>query len=123
MNKTSTTRLFGYVLGALPGNARSPPATPYSGLCAGQQKKIRKENMVELPKVQASPREIKILRLARRRKVLTIRDASFWECEELLHKGALNKFVATKGKGAGWPHYRLSYRGKKLLAYLDTLSR
>ncbi len=79
--------------------------------------------MVQLPKVRATPYEIKLLRLARKKKVLTIRDASFWECEELMHKGALNKFFATQGKGAGWPHYRLTYQARKLLKYLDANPR
>ena len=79
--------------------------------------------MVQLPKVQASSAEIKILRLARKKKVLSLRDANFWDCEELMHKGALDRFFATKGKGTGWPHYRLTLRAKKLLAYLDANRR
>ena len=79
--------------------------------------------MGQLPKVQASRLEIKMLRLARKKKFLTIRDFSFWECEELMHKGALDKFIPKEGRGAGWPHYQITYQGLKLLKYLDVNPR
>jgi len=79
--------------------------------------------MVQLPKVQATKTERKMLRLARKKKFLTIRDFSFWQCEELMHKGALNKFIPKEGRGAGWPHYKLSHRGIKFLEYLDANPR
>ncbi len=64
-----------------------------------------------------------MLRLARKKKMLTIRDFSFWDCEDLMHKGGLNKFVPTEGRGAGWPHWKISHRGRRLLEYLDTNPR
>ena len=79
--------------------------------------------MAQLPKVDASPEEIKILRLGRKKKVLSIRDANFWELEELMHKGALNKFFPKKGRGAGWPHYTLTRKARKLLEYVDANPR
>lgn len=79
--------------------------------------------MPQLPKVQATRVEVKMLRLARKRKFLTIRDYGFWECEELMHKGALDKYFPTKGRGAGWPHYKLTRRGLKVLEYLDANPR
>jgi hypothetical protein len=79
--------------------------------------------MVQLPKIKASSEEIKILRLGRKKKVLSIRDANFWACEELMHKGALNKFFPKKGRGAGWPHYILTRRAHKLLEYVDANPR
>ena len=79
--------------------------------------------MAQLPKVKASKAEVKMLRLARKKKVLTIRDATFWECEELMHKGALNKFFPKSGRGAGWPHYKLTHRGMRLLEYIDANPR
>ncbi len=75
--------------------------------------------MSQLPKVQASKVEVKMLRLARKKKFLTIRDYSFWECEHLMSKGALDKYVPTEGRGAGWPHYKISHKGRKVLEYID----
>jgi len=75
--------------------------------------------MSQLPKVLASRAEIKMLRLSRKKKFLTIRDFSFWECEELMHKGALDKYFPTEGRGAGWPHYKITRRGLKVLEYVD----
>ena len=79
--------------------------------------------MVQLPKVQATPVEIKMLRLAKKRKFITIRDFTFWQCEELMHKGALDKFVPEKGRGAGWPHYQLTRRGIRVLEYVNAYPR
>lgn len=75
--------------------------------------------MSKLPKMQPDNVQIKMLRLARKKKFLTIRDYTFWQCEDLLHMSAVDKYVPKKGRGAGWPHYKLSSKGRKFLIYLD----
>lgn len=79
--------------------------------------------MSQLPKIQASKEEIKILRRARKRKSLSIKDVNFWKCEELVKKGAFHKQIPPEGRGAGWPLYRLTRRARKLLEYLDAHPR
>jgi hypothetical protein len=36
-----------------------------------------------------------------------------------MSKGALDKYVPTEGRGAGWPHYKISHKGRKVLEYID----
>jgi len=59
---------------------------------------------------------MEILRLARKKKRLTIRDFRYWALEEMVHKDLLNKTYPRKGSGMGWPVYKISRRGQKALA-------
>ncbi len=77
--------------------------------------------MASLPKVMLSQAETKILRLVRKKKRITCRDSSYWECEVLVKKTALNKYYTTKGRSAGWPHYKLTERGRKALEYYEAV--
>ena len=79
--------------------------------------------MASLPKVHLIPAEAKLLRFVRKKKRITCRDSSYWACEELVKKTALNKFYTNKGRSAGWPHYKLSARGRKALEYQDAVRR
>jgi len=62
-------------------------------------------------------KRMKILRAAKRKKGLTVRDFGFFDLEEMVHAGLLDKSYPKKGRGAGWPYYRLSRRGRKALAF------
>ncbi len=53
----------------------------------------------------------KVLRLARKRRGLTIRDVNFWILEDLVHEDLLNKSYPKNKRGAGWPFYKISRRG------------
>ncbi len=75
--------------------------------------------MAQLPKVSATREEMKILRLVRKKKSISCREINFWKLEDLVHKNALNKYFPKHGKNAGWPRYKLSRRGIKLLKYHD----
>ena len=58
---------------------------------------------------------MEILRLARKKKRLTIRDFKYWELEDMVHKDLLNKTYPRRGSGVGWPVYKISRRGQKAL--------
>jgi hypothetical protein len=58
---------------------------------------------------------LKILRLARKKKGLTIRDVNYWTLEDLVHQTLLNKSYPKNKRGRGWPLYTLSRRGRKAL--------
>jgi len=57
-----------------------------------------------------------ILKTAKKKKRLTVRDFWYYDLEEMVHEGLLNKSFPRKGRGAGWPSYKLSRRGLKSLA-------
>ena len=63
--------------------------------------------------------EIELLKMIRRKKRLTSRDAPWWTLIGMMHKGALSKVVAKQGKYAGWPHFVITPRGRR---YLDRLA-
>lgn len=75
--------------------------------------------MAQLPKINATKEELKILRLVRKKKTITCRDVSYWLLESLMHKGALNKYFPKHTRSAGWPLYKLTRRAVKLLEYCD----
>jgi hypothetical protein len=58
-----------------------------------------------------------VLKLAKKKKRLTIRDVQYWDLEELVHEGLLDKIYSKSrtGRGDGWPSYKLSRRGLKSL--------
>ena len=79
--------------------------------------------MASLPKVMLSQAEAKILRLIRKKKKINCRDSSYWDCEALVKRTALDKFHTKRGRSAGWPHYKLSKRGRKALEYYEAIRR
>jgi len=57
-----------------------------------------------------------ILKSAKRsRRGLSIRDFNYWHLEDIVHEGLLNKSFPRKGRGFGWPCYKISRRGLKYL--------
>lgn len=59
-----------------------------------------------------------ILKLAKKKKRITIRDVKYWDLEALVHTGMLDKVYSKSrtGRGDGWPSYKLSRKGFKSLA-------
>ena len=49
--------------------------------------------------------EVELLRMVKRKKRLTTRDAPWWTLIGMMRKGALDKVVAKQGKYTGWPHF------------------
>lgn len=58
---------------------------------------------------------MKILKFAKKRKRVIIREADYWVCEEMVHKGLLNKNFPTHRRAHGWPEYRISKKGLRVL--------
>lgn len=58
---------------------------------------------------------MKILRLAKKKRRVIIREADYWACEDLVHKGLLNKNFPDHDRAYGWPEYKISKKGLKLL--------
>lgn len=75
--------------------------------------------MVRLPNINATNEEVKVLRLARKKKTISCKDVNYWLLESLMHKGALNKYFPKNGRNAGWPLYKLTRRAVKLLDHYD----
>ncbi len=59
--------------------------------------------------------QLEILKLAKKKRGLTVRDYKYDNLERMVHKGLLNKTFPTRGRGAGWPFYKISRRGVLLL--------
>ena len=53
-----------------------------------------------------------ILKLAKKKRGLTIRDFWYFDLEDMVHEGLLDKSYPKKGRGHGWPYYRISRRGR-----------
>lgn len=62
--------------------------------------------------------QLEILKTARKKKKITIRDFKYWDLEALVHTGLLDKVYSKSrtGRGDGWPSYKLSRKGFKSLA-------
>ena len=60
---------------------------------------------------------LEILKAAKKqqRRGLSVRDFWYFDLEEMVHEGSLNKSFPRRGRGAGWPCYKLSRRGLKTL--------
>jgi hypothetical protein len=54
-----------------------------------------------------------ILKAAKKnqRRGLSVRDFNYWDLEEMVKEGVLNKSFPKHGRGAGWPCYKISRRG------------
>lgn len=61
--------------------------------------------------------ERQALELAGRKKILTLKDASWQVLSDLVKKGVMNKIPPQEEKQF-WPHYRISRRGRSLLKSL-----
>lgn len=61
-----------------------------------------------------------ILKLAKKKRGLTIRD--FWYCdlEQMVHDDLLHKTFPKKARVHGWPLYIISQRGRKILTKILT---
>jgi len=64
-----------------------------------------------------SEQDIKMLRAIKKRRRLTCRDFDWWSLIGLMKMGAIHKVVSEKG--AGWPHFVISPRGKAILRRLN----
>ena len=60
---------------------------------------------------------VKILKAAKKqqRRGLSVRDFNFWDLEDMVHEGTLDKSYPSVGRGSGWPCYKISRRGRKTL--------
>jgi len=60
---------------------------------------------------------LKILKAAKKqqRRGLSVRDFNYWDLEDMVHEGILDKSYPNKGRGSGWPCYKISRRGHKSL--------
>lgn len=59
--------------------------------------------------------QLEILKAAKKKKTLSIRDFKYYDLEDMVHAGLLNKSLPRRGRGAGWPAYALSPKGKRSL--------
>jgi hypothetical protein len=57
-----------------------------------------------------------MLKLAKKKRGLTIRDFWYFDLEELVHEGLLHKTLPARSRAPGWPLYIISQRGRKSLA-------
>jgi len=46
---------------------------------------------------------------------LSIREFNYWDLEQMVKENTLDKSYPNKGRGAGWPCYKISRRGLKSL--------
>lgn len=60
---------------------------------------------------------IEVMKAAKKKKRLTIRDFRYWDLEHLVHEGLLDKVYSKlrTGRNDGWPSYKLSVRGNRSL--------
>ncbi len=56
-----------------------------------------------------------ILKLAKKKRGLTVRDFWYYHLEEMVHEDLLHKTFPQKGRVPGWPLYIISRRGRKSL--------
>ena len=64
--------------------------------------------------------EARVLRLCKKKRRLTCRDADWDLLTDLVHKGVLDRVLSDDGKNAGWSYYKVSRGGKR---YLDQRAR
>ena len=59
-----------------------------------------------------------ILRRAKKqqKRGLSIREFNYWDLEDMVHEDLLNKSLPRRGRGAGWPCYKISRKGLSSLA-------
>ncbi len=61
--------------------------------------------------------KLEILKRAKKQQKwgLSVRDFNYWDLEDMVHEGILDKSFPKRGRGAGWPCYKISRRGRKSL--------
>ena len=59
-----------------------------------------------------------ILRAAKKRRGLIVKDFWYYDLEQMVHEGLLDKTLPRRSRGRvpGWPLYKISHRGRKALA-------
>lgn len=62
-----------------------------------------------------SSEELRLLRLIKKKKRLTTKDAPWWTLDAMMRKSVLNKIVPRDGSYAGWPYFILAPRGRRVL--------
>ncbi len=67
---------------------------------------------------------LEILKAARKnqRRGLSVRDFYYWDLEEMVKESTLNKSFPKRGRGAGWPCYKISRRGLQSLRKAQKVS-
>lgn len=59
--------------------------------------------------------QLAILKLAKKKRGLTIRDFWYYDLEQMVHEDMLHKTFPKKVRVPGWPLYIISRRGRKIL--------
>jgi hypothetical protein len=61
--------------------------------------------------------EIQILKAAKKqqKRGLSVRDFNYWDLNDMVKLGLLDKSFPAHGRGAGWPCYKISRRGRRAL--------
>jgi hypothetical protein len=57
-----------------------------------------------------------VLKMAKKRRGLTVRDINYWLLEDLVKRNLMDRTYPCKGRGAGWPFYKISRRGRQVIA-------
>jgi hypothetical protein len=57
-----------------------------------------------------------VLKMAKKRRGLTVRDINYWLLEDLVKRNLMDRTYPRKGRGAGWPFYKISRRGRQVIA-------
>ncbi len=58
---------------------------------------------------------VEILKAAKKKRSLSVRDFWYYDLEEMVHEGSLNKTFPKGGRVHGWPAYTITKRGRKSL--------
>jgi len=59
--------------------------------------------------------QIKIMKVANKRKKVTCNQFNWWVLDDMVKKGALDKVLPRDGRHPGWPYFQLSPRGRRHL--------
>ena len=60
--------------------------------------------------------QLRILKAAKKKRGLSVRDFWYFDLEEMVHKNLLNKTFPQKARAPGWPLYTITHRGLRSLA-------
>lgn len=59
--------------------------------------------------------EMKILKVAKKKRKVTCREYNWFTLMDMVHKRVLDKVIPDHGRYAGWPYFKISHYGKKVL--------
>lgn len=62
-----------------------------------------------------SREQMKILKVAKKRKKVTCNQFNWWDLADMVKQGALDKVVPRGGRYGGWPYFKISHKGKRYL--------